>query len=137
MTCLCNRIFNCNLSVLFRRFKRSFTTQPKLLDTTGAMDVDLKADARRIFQSGLNAVLPNVMIQQSLKREKDLLTLDNCQYDLKNNVHLIASGKAVLGMIRAVENMLGDHVVGGIASVPVGLADTLAQNGYRLFSLLH
>ena len=37
-----------------------------------------------------------------------------------SNVKVVAFGKAVLGMVEAVETLLGDHIVGGVASVPVG-----------------
>lgn len=37
-----------------------------------------------------------------------------------SNVKVVAFGKAVLGMLEALEELLGDHLVGGIASVPVG-----------------
>lgn len=36
----------------------------------------------------------------------------------------MAFGKAVLGMVAAAEGLLGNHVVEGVASVPVGAVDT-------------
>lgn len=36
----------------------------------------------------------------------------------------MAFGKAVLGMVAAVERLLGHHVVEGVASVPVGSIET-------------
>ena len=33
---------------------------------------------------------------------------------------VVAFGKAVLGMVEALETLLGDHIVGGVASVPRG-----------------
>ena len=41
---------------------------------------------------------------------------------------MAAFGKAVLGMIRAVEELLGDHIVRGVASVPHGIRETLIKN---------
>ena len=37
-----------------------------------------------------------------------------------SNVKVVAFGKAVLGMVEAVETLLRDHIVSGVASVPVG-----------------
>ena len=39
------------------------------------------------------------------------------------NVKVVAFGKAVLGMVAAVEGLLGEHVVEGVASVPVGAVE--------------
>ena len=33
---------------------------------------------------------------------------------------VIAFGKAVLGMVTALEQILGDHITEGVASIPVG-----------------
>ena len=33
---------------------------------------------------------------------------------------VVAFGKAVLGMVGALESILGGHIVSGVASVPVG-----------------
>ena len=39
---------------------------------------------------------------------------------LGSNVKVVAFGKAVLGMVGALESILGGHIVSGVASVPVG-----------------
>lgn len=43
-----------------------------------------------------------------------------CVYTICSNVKVVAFGKAVLGMVEALETLLGDHIVGGVASVPRG-----------------
>ena len=43
-------------------------------------------------------------------------------------MYVAAFGKAVLGMIRAVEDIVGDHIVRGVASVPFGIQETLLNN---------
>lgn len=40
-----------------------------------------------------------------------------------SNVKVVAFGKAVLGMVTALEDILGQHITGGVASVPVGAVD--------------
>ena len=37
---------------------------------------------------------------------------------------MVAFGKAVLGMVAAVEGIIGEHIIGGVASVPVGAMET-------------
>ena len=37
---------------------------------------------------------------------------------------VVAFGKAVLGMVDALESILGDHIIGGVASVPSGAVNT-------------
>ncbi len=54
--------------------------------------------------------------------------IDGRFYKLSGNVHVAAFGKAVAGMVRAAEDVLGDHVVGGVAIVPVGLQDVMRAN---------
>lgn len=46
-----------------------------------------------------------------------------------SNVKVVAFGKAVLGMVAALEEILGQHITGGVASIPVGAVET-AQKFY-------
>ena len=56
-------------------------------------------------------------------------------YVLSHNVYVAAFGKAVVGMVRALEDLLGDHIVEGVASVRYGIIDALKSNGiYIRFS---
>ena len=67
------------------------------------------------------------MVTKALRVEENSLVVDKQSYPLKKNVHIIAFGKAVLGMVRAAEDILGNHVVGGIASIPTGMQETLTR----------
>ncbi len=40
------------------------------------------------------------------------------------NVKVVAFGKAVLGMVTALERMIGSDITEGVASVPVGAVET-------------
>lgn len=42
---------------------------------------------------------------------------------------MVAFGKAVLGMVTALEGILDGHVTGGVASIPVGALE-MAQKFY-------
>lgn len=85
----------------------------------------LHEQSRDIFKAAVDAVLPHRMVSRALKLSGKQLEVGNRTYILHNNVYVVAFGKAVIGMIRAVEDLLGDHIVDGVASVPVGLQQTL------------
>ena len=68
-----------------------------------------------------------VMVENALKRDGDTLTVDGRRYSLNRNVHIVAFGKAVLGMVKTAEEVLGEHVIGGVASVPAGIRDTFKR----------
>ena len=51
-----------------------------------------------------------------------------CNFMLYRNVKVVAFGKAVLGMVAAVECILGDHIMEGVASIPVDAMETAREN---------
>ena len=57
----------------------------------------LRADADDIFKAAVTSVLPHTMVTNTLKRDGDRLLIGDRNYLLKNNVHVIAFGKAVIG----------------------------------------
>jgi len=89
----------------------------------------LREHAVDIYNTSVKSVLPRAMVDNALKRDGDRLKVGDCWRTLQHNVHIVAFGKAVIGMVRAAEEALGDHIVGGIASVPWGIQDTLKQLG--------
>ncbi|KAI1719306.1 MOFRL family domain-containing protein [Ditylenchus destructor] len=74
------------------------------------------------FRFAIQESLPAECVKRNLllSSSGDSLIVNNRTYELRRNVHIIAVGKAVAGMVRGAENILGEHVVNGIASVPVG-----------------
>ncbi|CAB3990167.1 Hypothetical predicted protein, partial [Paramuricea clavata] len=80
----------------------------------------LQQDAYKIFRAGVQAVSPCKLIPNALKVSRDKLLIQDIEYHLNQNVHVVAFGKAVLGMVQAVEDILGSHIVQGVASVPCG-----------------
>ena len=107
--------------------QRSYSTTPL---TKSVLDVPvLREHALDIFNTAVNAVLPQSMVTKALQLDGDTLTVNGQSYELNRNVHVVAFGKAVIGMVRAAEDVLGEHIVGGIASVPAGIQDTLRSLG--------
>lgn len=90
---------------------------------------DARSHALGIFQSAVDSVIPRTMVTRALKCNGNSLLVTGTTYHLDHNVHIVAFGKAAAGMVRATEDILGDHVVDGIASVPIGVAQSLRDNG--------
>ena len=89
----------------------------------------LREHAIDIYNTAVTSVLPRSMVAKALKRDGERLTVGGCWHTLHHNVHIVAFGKAVIGMVRAAEEALGDHIVSGIASIPHGIQDSLKQLG--------
>lgn len=85
----------------------------------------LKSDAQTIFRASLSAVSPQEMVKSNLLFHQNILTIKEREYAVDKNVSVVAFGKAVLGMAKAVDAILGDQIVRGVASVPVGLPDVI------------
>ena len=92
---------------------------------------EARSHAHGIFLSAVDSVLPQTMVTRTLKRSGDNLLVNDTTYHLDHNVHIVAFGKAVAGMVRVTEDVLGEHVVDGFASVPVGITRSLRDNGRR------
>lgn len=66
------------------------------------------------------------MVKNTLTLNKTrLLVNKDSEYMVYKNVYVVAFGKAVLGMARAVEDILGQNIVQGVASIPCGLQDAI------------
>ena len=92
-------------------------------NTSSSRDVQLKlkTDAQSIFHAALGAVSPQEMVKNNLLFRQNILSIMDHEYVVDKNVSVVAFGKAVLGMTKAVEDVLGDQIVRGVASIPVGL----------------
>jgi hydroxypyruvate reductase/glycerate 2-kinase len=72
--------------------------------------------ARRIFDNGVQAVLPDRLISGSVVlRDNKLHILDN-KHPLRQGqkVHIFGSGKASVGMAKSLLSLLGERVAGGV-----------------------
>ncbi|XP_064633407.1 glycerate kinase-like [Lineus longissimus] len=98
-------------------------------------DDSLKKHCQMVFESGVKSVLPKQMVFNNLKIEDGVMTVQDREYSLERNVYVVAFGKAVIGMCRAVDDMLREHIVQGVASVPLGIQETFGQCGKQEFLL--
>ena len=89
------------------------------------VQLNLRSDAQKIYKEALSAVSPQEMVTNNLLFHKNTLSINDREYSVDKNVSVVAFGKAVLGMCKAVEDILKDHITRGVASIPVGLPDAI------------
>ncbi|KAI6655156.1 Glycerate kinase [Oopsacas minuta] len=95
----------------------------------------IASDVNAILKYSLNAINPYQLLRSALLYQSDnTLCVQGRAYKLRNNVKLIAAGKAVGGMVRAVQDLIGDHVIKGVVSLPLGYTDTF-KNRKDLYPL--
>ena len=97
----------------------------------------LAEQARQLFESTVGAVLPGPMIHRALSLDpsKGQLKVRDRSFQLQQNLYLVGFGKAVLGMAAAAEELLGQHLVQGVISVPKGIRAAMECTGKQLSSI--
>jgi len=73
-------------------------------------------DAIEIFNAGVEAVKPGMLLPQHLRAERDLLTAGGQQFLLSelDGVYLLSIGKAASAMAMETEKILGDRIINGL-----------------------
>lgn len=96
-----------------------------------ASGMALEEQARQIFESTVGAMLPGPMLQRALSLDPDSgqLKVRDRSFQLRQNLYLVGFGKAVLGMAAAAEELLGQHLVQGVISVPRGIRAAMEHAG--------
>ncbi|XP_029831744.2 glycerate kinase [Ixodes scapularis] len=85
----------------------------------------LRQQARAMLEAGIQAVLPGALVAKAMRREGNTLYLGSQQVlPLAHNVYLVGFGKAVGGMAHVAQQLLGDHLIRGVVSLPVGTRHT-------------
>ncbi|XP_032892942.1 glycerate kinase isoform X2 [Amblyraja radiata] len=106
--------------------------QPKIFKMSASVisrELSLKQKCLEIFRTAINSVLPQNIIKNNISMEGNRLLIKNQSFPIHNNVHVAGFGKAVMGMAAAVEQILGDHLVQGVISVPLGIQKVLRLAG--------
>ncbi|XP_004581836.1 glycerate kinase [Ochotona princeps] len=96
-----------------------------------ASGMALAGQAQQVFESAVGAVLPGPMLRRVLSLDPDgrQLKVRDRSFQLHQNLYLVGFGKAVLGMAAAAEELLGQHIVQGVISVPKGIRTAMEQAG--------
>src|SRR6266850_6005364 len=81
-----------------------------------------RRDARVIFEAGLVASDPELLIGRRLQIDGQILHAGECLYNLANHgdLYVVGAGKATARMAFAVEALLGERIAGGIIIVKRG-----------------
>ncbi|KFZ55498.1 Glycerate kinase, partial [Antrostomus carolinensis] len=96
--------------------------------------MSLREHALSLFRSAVGIVRPAPMLKRAVKLQGDecpQLLVKGQAFPVKRNLYLVGFGKAVLGMATAAEEILGDHLVRGIINVPLGIQESLQQEGMQ------
>lgn len=85
-------------------------------------------DLLTIFKSGVDAVLPENLIRNSIKYNSvaQLITLTRGGESISvidKNIHIVGTGKAVKNMAKELDSILNNKIKGGIISIPLGSLD--------------
>lgn len=82
----------------------------------------MRADARRIFDAGVQAVDPWSAVRRHFRREGRNLRIGDTHFDLENieDIVVVGAGKASAAMARAVEDTLADRITRGSINVKYG-----------------
>jgi hydroxypyruvate reductase len=85
-------------------------------------DGDLRSHARAIFQAGVDAVEPRAAVLRHVRLQGDVLEVAGRRHDLSavDGVYVVGMGKASAVMAAALEDILGDRVLGGVVSTKHG-----------------
>ena len=81
--------------------------------------VKLRKHARQIFEAGLQAVDPAEAIKRHTRKDKNIFFIGDQQFNLNNfdRILVVGAGKAVAPMAKAMEDLLGDRISGGVIVV--------------------
>lgn len=93
-----------------------------------------------MFQKAIDSVNPYHLVKNCLRFENNQLIVTelskNHSYYINRNVKIIAAGKAVGGMTHAVQELLRDHILYGIVSLPHGYQNAFS-NHLEIYPLLN
>lgn len=79
---------------------------------------DLRRTAIEIANAGLTAVDPGRAVRSKVTRSGDSLVVDGRVYSLGRPIHVLGAGKATIALAAALEELLGQDLVGGLVVVP-------------------
>ncbi len=82
----------------------------------------LRAEAARVWTEALRAVDPESAIRKMVKRRGRILRIHRCRFDLDRirKLWVLGAGKAAAAMGRAIEDIIGRDVAGGILVTKYG-----------------
>ncbi|KRX61680.1 Glycerate kinase [Trichinella sp. T9] len=93
----------------------------------------MKEIALELFKAACECVNPEILVAENLiyKKNPDRIFIPSRHehYVLNNNVYIVGFGKAAFGMCQKAAEIVDEHLVRGIASVPVGTMEQRLKSG--------
>ncbi|XP_020827215.1 glycerate kinase [Phascolarctos cinereus] len=98
-----------------------------------ASNVALVEHAWKMFEGAVGVVMPGPMLHQvlALDTETGQLKVRDRNFQLHHNLYLVGFGKAVLGMAAVTEELLSEHLVQGVISVPKGIQEAMEHTNMK------
>ena len=87
----------------------------------------LRQAAREIFNAALLSVDAREVVRQSIKLDQNEIRIVNTFLDGDTRIYVIAIGKAAGPMANALNEILGNRIVRGVITAPVGTTDDLTE----------
>lgn len=90
---------------------------------------NLRSDAARIWSAAIRAVEPEAAVRRFVSRRGNTLRIGDRRIDLKRTgqIWVLGAGKAAAPMARALEEVLGKHLSGGLVVTKYGHGLPLAR----------
>ena len=82
-----------------------------------------KADALSILDAALKAADPYLAVRNAVEVEGNILRIFGEEFEMRGSVYLLAFGKAACAMSRAVADLLGERIEGGVIVTKYGYAE--------------
>ncbi|XP_030061171.1 glycerate kinase [Microcaecilia unicolor] len=101
---------------------------------THCYSMSLQEHGQQIFHCAVSAVMPENMLRRSITLVNEgspRLIVGGQKFSIQKNLYLVGFGKAVLGMAAEAEKIIGNHLVQGLVSVPLGICASLQEAGRR------
>ncbi|SNZ03589.1 hydroxypyruvate reductase/glycerate 2-kinase [Persephonella hydrogeniphila] len=76
--------------------------------------MNLRQLATELFLYGVESVKPENLIPQTLSLTDSTLQISSDSYQINKKIYILGSGKASVEMAKAIENLLGERIAGGI-----------------------
>ncbi|CAF3492195.1 unnamed protein product [Rotaria sp. Silwood1] len=103
----------------------------------------MKSDVLKLFRTAIDAVDPYTCVKHHLVFNNHSnngiteLHIGNNHIILDHNLYIAAFGKAAIGMCRAVDELFHEHIIKGIASVPVGSIEQAKRKDLYIYMYVY
>ncbi|MBW1980102.1 MAG: glycerate kinase [Deltaproteobacteria bacterium] len=91
------------------------------------MTRDLREQARQILLAGLKAVDPAAAVKRYVSIQDEQLTIAGKKVDYRGGLWVVGAGKGSAAMARALEEILGERISGGVVVTKYGYLETLSR----------